>query len=524
MSRGEAGARESAYQLWADVTNLDEFLVRSAMQTLEWRDVVSRLTRVNGTNGRPGFERLEAHGIANRILRKDNYMIAIFNKDILDLTIPFLGKRQMLTKIMEWNLSFCILSYVFNEKGLIRKRFLNDVNRTRLINGLKKRLMVMAVLNLVCAPFLLILLILHFFFRYAEEFHKNPSSLGSRQYTPFAWWKFREFNELPHIFQRRLNRSYPKAIEYMAQFPAEKLIILARFVAFIAGSFAAVLVILTMVEEELLHGFDITPGRSAFFYIGIFGTVMAVSRGMVPDDNEVFEPERCMREVAEETHYMPGEWRGKLHTDEVRVQFSQLFDYKVVLFLYEILSVVSAPFILYWSLPPCAENIVDFFREFTVHVDSLGYVCSFAVFDFRKHGNAKVGGEENGEPLFALRVADRPSVIALILHSALQYGAPSEAPNEHFVSKGGKMEQSFLNFKVNNPDWDPGMEGSQYLNTVIARRNEFVARAQHGDPSASSIMVNSFLRPRGQVRLSMVTLLIAVPSSSHRYSTAKREI
>lgn len=169
---------------------------------------------------------------------------------------------------------------------------------------------------------------------------------------------------------------------------------------------------MTMMEEELLHGFDITAGRSAFFYIGIFGTVMAISRGMVPGENEVFEPESYMREVIEDTHFLPPEWRGKLHTDEVRIirflgllvirllmrcgtlqvrqHFSQLFDYKVVLFIYELMSVVLAPLILIWSLPPCAEGVIDFFREFTVHVDSLGHVCSFARFDFKKHGNAKV--------------------------------------------------------------------------------------------------------------------------------------
>lgn len=28
------------------------------------------------------------------------------------------------------------------------------------------------------------------------------------------------------------------------------------------------------------------------------------------------------------------------------------------------------------------------------------------------------------------------------------------------------MEHSFLNFKANYPDWDPGLQGSQYLKTL----------------------------------------------------------
>lgn len=64
---------------------------------------------------------------------------------------------------------------------------------------------------------------------------------------------------------------------------------------------------------------------------------------------------------------------------------------KIMIYAHELLSVVLTPFVLWLSLPDCAPAIVDFFREFTIHVDSLGYVCSFAVFDFQRHGNVKVG-------------------------------------------------------------------------------------------------------------------------------------
>lgn len=75
---------------------------------------------------------------------------------------------------------------------------------------------------------------------------------------------------------------------------------------------------------------------------------------------------------------------------QVHKEFGHLFQMKVVIFIQELLSVVLTPFILWYSLPPCAPAIVDFFREFSVHVDGLDYVCSFAVFDFKRHGNIKV--------------------------------------------------------------------------------------------------------------------------------------
>ena len=57
-----------------------------------------------------------------------------------------------------------------------------------------------------------------------------------------------------------------------------------------------------------------------------------------------------------------------------------------MVFLEEVLSVLTTPFILWFSLPNSSEKIIDFFREFTVHVDGIGYVCSFAIFNFKRHG------------------------------------------------------------------------------------------------------------------------------------------
>lgn len=63
---------------------------------------------------------------------------------------------------------------------------------------------------------------------------------------------------------------------------------------------------------------------------------------------------------------------------------------KVLIFTQELVSVVLTPFVLWLSLPDCAPAIIDFFREFSVHVDGRGYVCSFAEFNFERHGNVKV--------------------------------------------------------------------------------------------------------------------------------------
>lgn len=223
-----------------------------------------------------------------------------------------------------------------------------------------------------------------------QEYHKNPSSIGSRSFTKLAQWKFREYNELPHLFQSRVIKSYAVSKQYIDQFPKTKISILAKFVSFVAGSFAAVLILLSIFDPDAFLHFQITQDRSVLFYIGLFGSILAISRGMIPKEYEetIESPEVLMQQIVQHTHYLPPHWYGKLHSLEIYTEFCELFQLKVVNFLRELMSVVLTPFVLWYGFSDArCEQIVDFFREFTIHVEGIGYVCSFAVFDFSKLGN-----------------------------------------------------------------------------------------------------------------------------------------
>lgn len=79
-------------------------------------------------------------------MRQENYLIALFNKELLDLRVPlprvlkrFItedgGKGKMLTQALEWNLRFCLMEYLFDSHGRVRKVFLKSKNRSVLIEG-----------------------------------------------------------------------------------------------------------------------------------------------------------------------------------------------------------------------------------------------------------------------------------------------------------------------------------------------------------------------------------------------------
>jgi len=231
------------------------------------------------------------------------------------------------------------------------------------------------------------------------------------------------------MFQRRINMSYPFASRYLDQFPKDKTIQLAKFIAFVAGSLTAVLAVASLLDPDIFIGFEITAERTVLFYLGVFGTVWAVARGLVPEDSLVFDPVFAIQEVIEYTHYQPAHWKERLHSDEVRAEFSTLYQMKVLIFLEEILSIIIAPFVLWFALPGCSERLVDFFREFTVHVDGLGYVCSFALFDFKKS------------------TKERAATITLEDGAGLR--------DDYYSTKDGKMLSSYFSFIDNYATNDP---------------------------------------------------------------------
>ena len=105
------------------------------MQTIEWREVVQKLVKVPGLHYTKQQEPLTPLDIANRIMRKDNYMIAMINKDIFNLKVPlpFFPNRNMVTKTVEWSLAYTVFDFVFptntNSNSGISENFLDPNNR-----------------------------------------------------------------------------------------------------------------------------------------------------------------------------------------------------------------------------------------------------------------------------------------------------------------------------------------------------------------------------------------------------------
>jgi autophagy-related protein 9 len=413
------------------------------IQTIQWQQIVSRIMALRDQNlatasnlspatrkllDTKSRQRLDAIDIASRLMRRENYLIALFNKEVLDVTvpIPFLGNRYIFSETTSWHVNLAIMEFVFSgPNGQFNQDFLKERNRRDLVRRLKGRLFYTGIISIICAPFAVLFVLASYLFKYFTEYHKDPGQLSNRDFTTFAQWKFREFNELPHLFARRRNMAYPYANLYLAQFPKDKMEQVSSFVAFIAGAFASVLVGFTLLDSEQFLTFEITPGKTAIFWIGVLTAIYRAARGSSPQEHEVLDPSFYLNHVIYHTRYEPDSWRDRLHTDEVRAEFAKLYQPKILIFAEEILSMVITPFLLMFRLPQCSERIVDFFREFSIVVDGLGVTCSYSMFPFNK-------GTQNVNNAPANRGGPRKD--------------DSDLREDYFMAKDNKMLASYYGF------------------------------------------------------------------------------
>ena len=396
--------------------------------TASWNEVVGSLMQLQS---RERFCRpkrtINELDIVRMIMRKDNYLIALYNQDAINFSLPIPGftSKQFLTHWMERCLDFSLLGFIFEPHGRVKAGVYDRDSRENLIRKLRIRFVFFGILTIVLTPFILVFELWYLFFKYGEELHQKPSVLlGMRVWTPYAHWTMREFNELPHVFNKRMVASQHDARRYIEQFPSPILSTVVKFLAFVMGSISAVILLIGLVEESVLLQTEFL-WRPLFWYLTIFGVLLGISRAFVDDVNIIFEPEVVMRNMLKYTHYMPKKWRGRAHTYEVLGEFSSLFQFRVLDAVQEIASVLLTPAVLFVTLPRCAPQILEVVASTSVpmysEVEALGYVCCYSNFDFDEYGNS-------------------------------MYGSRNRAP-KYRRSRQGKLEKSFLNFKLQYPNW-----------------------------------------------------------------------
>jgi len=457
--------------------------------SIEWDDIVQKTITLQ----KSGQCRIDIHEnvqhideltVTQRILRKENFMVAFINKDLIDLKVPlpFVGNIQCFSKSLEVSIYFCILSYMFNHKYQVRPTFYMDPA------SLKRRFVVCGVAHAVFMPFLLLFMMLHFFMSHMYDWRSSRQYLGPREWSDYAKWTFREFNELPHMFERRMGPSYKAAEDYLKLFPqSAAMASLGRALVFVSGSLGAVLISFAAVNDSILLHVKIGQWN-LLWYAGILGVVYSVGKGMLPNidihpphvHNVYAEIENALGKVSTHTHYFPDIWKGRGWDSQTKKSFTEMFQFKAQLFALELLSVVLAPYILCISLPKCAGKLCHFVHKAKIEMPGAGDVCGHSSFNFDAFEDENWEGTKMGEGSLEDATDGGSDATTAAADSSAQHLPYTRQRNPEIRTKlksrpktrQGKMEKSFFSFKAAHPNWKCSSSGQNLIDRISSYQQQ----------------------------------------------------
>lgn len=345
------------------------------LQIISWVEVLNRLLKFKDSNNLfKNSNSVTFENIVNRIMRYDNYLIAIYSNDTLFKFSLFNQKYKVfLTKSLEWNLNLIIMNFFF-----INGEFISFTNKNMLEIDLIKKFRVAGFINILLTPFLILYFTLLYMLKY---FYNIKSIFNSREYNLENKYKLREYNELEHFFTKRLNLSIDIANEYLLQFPNNINNLIYKFLAFISGSLLAILTITTLLaDSENFLSFEVTKNKSILFYISIIGALNTFTYNNIQQDKyKTYQPKIYLKELVKYTHFVPVKGdKNELTNIEIKNQFDSIYSMKLINIIHEFASLLLTPYLLWFVLPKRSKNIIAFMESITEKDSELGYICKFA--------------------------------------------------------------------------------------------------------------------------------------------------
>ena len=319
---------------------------RKYLHSKSWEDIILTISNTN--------HKIPIDDITNIILCHENFFISFIDNNIFNVSNIYF------TRQLEYNLFY----------GL---NILSIANKD--CNYIKKRLILLGIINIIFSPFILFYIIVSFVFYNIDELYLNKKVFGPRRYTQYFKWKIRQYNELEHYFQDRVNISIKYANEYTKQFPSVIIENIAKFIGLLSGAFLFLSIIFSIFDENILLYVKFL-NRSLIFYTGIFGTISAISRSFIREpENSIYNPNGIMEKICKHTYYFPNVWKNNAHNIVVKNEFFSFFTYILFIFLYEIIGVVTTPYLLIFHISKQDKAIENFLKYNVMYKKNVGTIC-----------------------------------------------------------------------------------------------------------------------------------------------------
>ncbi len=363
------------------------------MENMKFSEILERLIELQKTeNFCRVKENLTKFDIIARILRKENYLIAMISNSILDLDfkikIPFKKTEKKINFFSNYfynNLSECIINFAFLPGDVnINSKFFN-------LRYLQMKMFIFMIFEIFFIPPVIFFKIIFWIFKNAEGFSKTNrsgnNSLSQKIWSNYIQIIFKNYNELPHHFENRINNSYKPLDNFMNCFRDRMFSILSKFVIIICGSFLFLVFIISSIDDRLLTDLKIF-GKKFVWLTFILGAVLSILGGG-NNKNNSFEEDYIENVSIKEDLYtnfvnkiinLPFEFRQKQNFSSIFKTVSLNYEIGIYCLLKEILSILFFPF-LWIKIIFKAQNIIKFFKAYSKTVEGIGTIYSYSIMD-----------------------------------------------------------------------------------------------------------------------------------------------
>ena len=360
------------------------------MNKLSWKDFCHKLEE---------YLKLNSYQIHSKILRKENFLIEIFDSQI---------NKYVFSKLMEWNLIFCILNPLMENMQFRKVEFQNsnetlekddsefvedeneytdNSNDSKIFfknkGVIKKKcilnLIVLAYLTFLCMPFLIIYNFFFTFLKYGERYYHNPTKITLRNWSLASNWKIRYYNELSHFLDTRLDTGSRYAKQYLDCFQCQVRKYIFKFITLVCSSIFISLMILSIYNENILLHLHISQDKHVLWYLGILASLIAICRNLGKTKNKNKEDIEIVYQKLETIFPLINQKRYHLTSNPENLSkkrkkiISSLYVYQLISLLQECFSVIVIPFCLIY-LANYVENIIDKVEK-KLHYDSqIGFI------------------------------------------------------------------------------------------------------------------------------------------------------
>lgn len=373
-----------------------------------WNDIINKMIKYDNS--------LNHHIIISNIMKYDNYMVALVNQDILNV------RKTYYSNYFEWMIRFCIINRLFNGSTL-DMIFIKDVKL------IKRNMKILGIITLVLSPFIFIITGVYYIVKCTADFYTKKTYFGPKDWSNYAKWKFREFNELEHIFNKRMFLSHKYAYEYESRFTSNLIQIFVNFITLILGTLITVLLFITFFDERIMLYLKIYD-RNLLWYIAVLTGIIAVCRMLLTDDKHKEKThEELLDNVVKYTHYYSESWKTVNNNIIILNEFHQLYNYTLASIFRELLGIFIAPLLMIYKINKRVPVILSFIENSTSYNEKIGHICKYSDFELSRNGHTYYNVDVNESVL----VDDDPSDERILTSSC----------------KNNKLKQSILNFNNN---------------------------------------------------------------------------